>query len=134
MVDYNESMSVPDMNLFTPNDVLRPRLPYDPRNLYYQTSQQLCQFFRSQRVESPENKNEVEGVKHGDCFTHILEDPFEILLEEMNSPNVFNFLRFGLMDEFLNELSVSRIWRKLVQSKQTVDKMLAWLHWHFDFT
>jgi hypothetical protein len=82
---------------------------------YYQTSQQLCQFFRSQQVESPENKNAVEGVKHDDCFTHILEDPFAILLEEIYSPNVFNFLR--IMDEFLNELSVSRIWSNLVQGK-----------------
>ena len=73
-------------------------------------------------------------MKHDDCFVHILEDPFAILLEEMNSPNVFNFLRFGFMDDFLNELSISWIWSKLVQSKQTVDKKLAWLHWHFDFT
>jgi hypothetical protein len=76
----------------------------------------------------------VEGVKHDDCFVHILEDPFAIVLEEINSPNVFNFLRFRFMDEFLNELSISRIWSKLVQSKQTVDKMLTLLHWHFDFT
>jgi hypothetical protein len=65
---------------------------------------------------------------------HILEDPFAVLLKAVNSPNVFNFLRFGFMDEFLNELSVSRIWNKIVKSKQTLDKMLAWLHWHFDFT
>jgi len=70
----------------------------------------------------------VERVKHDCCFLHILEDPFAILLEAMNSPNVFNFLRFGFMDEFLNELSVSRNWSKLVKSKQTVDKMLSWLH------
>jgi hypothetical protein len=48
----------------------------------------------------------VEGVKHDDYFTHILEDPFAILLEEMNRTNVFNFLRFGFMDELLNELAV----------------------------
>jgi hypothetical protein len=29
IVDYNESMFVPDMNLFTPDDVLQPWLPYD---------------------------------------------------------------------------------------------------------
>jgi hypothetical protein len=90
-------------------------LLYDSTNSCYQTSQQLYQFFRSQQVESPENKNAVERVKHDDCFTHILKDPFAILLEEINSPNVFNFLR--IMDEFLNELSVSRIWNKLVQGK-----------------
>ena len=64
----------------------------------------------------------MEGVKHDCCFVHILEDPFAVLLEAVNSPNVFNFLRFGFMDEFLNELSVSRIWNKHVRSKQIVDK------------
>jgi hypothetical protein len=132
IVDYNESMSAP--NLFTSDDVLQPWSLYDSGNPYYQTSQQLCQFFRSQRVESPKNKNTMGGVKHDDCFTHILEDPFAILLEEMNNTNVFNFLRFGFMDVMLNELAVRWIWSKLVQSRQTVDKMLAWLHWHFDFT
>jgi hypothetical protein len=103
-VDYNESMSAP--NIFTSDDVLQPWLLYDSRNPYYHTSQQLCQFFRSQRVESPKNKNTMEGVKHDDCFTHILEHPFAILLEEMNNTNVFNFLRFVFMDELVNELAV----------------------------
>jgi hypothetical protein len=42
------------------------------------------------------------------CFVHVLEDPFAVLLEAVNNPNVFNFLRFGFMDEFLNELSIKR--------------------------
>ena len=75
----------------------------------------------------------MEGVKHDCFFVHILEDPFAVLLEAVNSPNVFNFLRFGLMDKILNELSVSRIWSKLVQSKQTMDTMLALLQWNFYF-
>jgi hypothetical protein len=75
----------------------------------------------------------VEEVKHDCCFVHILEDPFAVLLEAMNIPNVFNFFRFGFMDEFVNELSVSKIWSKLVLSKQTMDKIIAWFHWHFDF-
>jgi hypothetical protein len=104
IVDCNEAMVVSNIILFTLDDVLHPWLPYDSRNYYYQTSQQICQFFnRSQQVESPKKKNAVEGVKHDDCFVHILEDPFVILLEEMKRPNVFNFLRFGFMDEFLNE-------------------------------
>jgi hypothetical protein len=65
IVDCNEAMSVSNMSLFTPDDVLQPWFPYDSKNSYYQTSQQICQFFnRSQQVESPENKNVVEGVKH----------------------------------------------------------------------
>jgi hypothetical protein len=107
-------------------------LLYDSGNFCYRTSQQLCQFFRSRQVESPKKKNAVEEVTHDDCFTHILKDPFTILLKETNSLNVFNFLK--IMDEFLNEISVSRIWSKFVQDKQTKDKMLTWLHWHFDFT
>ena len=73
-------------------------------------------------------------MKHDCCFVHILEDPFAVMLEEMNCLDVYIFLRFGFMDEFLNELSVRRIWNKLVKSKQTVYKMLAWLHWNFYFT
>jgi hypothetical protein len=82
IVDCNKSMFVSSVSLFTPYDVLHPWFPYDSRNSYYHTSQQICQFFnRSQQVESPENKNAVEGVKHDDCFVNILEDPFAILLE-----------------------------------------------------
>jgi hypothetical protein len=85
-------MSVSNMSFFTPNDVLQPWLPYDSRNSYSQTSQQICQFFNiSQQVESPDNKNAVEGVKHDDCFVHILEDPFAILLEGVNSPGSSKF-------------------------------------------
>jgi hypothetical protein len=59
----------------------------------------------------------VEGVKHVDCFVHILEDPFVILLEEMNSPRSLKFLRIGLIDEILNELSAKGLWNKKVQRK-----------------
>jgi hypothetical protein len=80
-----------------------------------------------------EKKNAVERVKHDCCFVHVLEDPFEFLLEVVNNPNVFNFLRFEFIGKFLNELSVNRLWSKHVQRKHTVDKILAWLHWHYDF-
>jgi hypothetical protein len=76
----------------------------------------------------------VEGVKHDCCFMHVLEDPFAVLLEAVNNPNVFNFLRFEFIDKFLNDLSVNKLWSKHVQRKKKVDKVLAWLHWHFDFT
>jgi hypothetical protein len=116
--ESNESMSVSNMILFTPDDVLQPWLPYDSRNSYYQTSQQTCQFLnRSQQVKSPENKNAVEGVKHDSCFVHVLEYPFAVLLEEVNSPGAFDFLIIGLMDEILNELSAKKLWNKQVQRK-----------------
>jgi hypothetical protein len=76
----------------------------------------------------------MEGVKHDFCFVHILEDPFVVLLEVINNANVFNFLRFEFIGKFLNELSVNRLWRKHVQRKQKMDKILTWLHWHYDFT
>jgi hypothetical protein len=76
----------------------------------------------------------VEGMKHGCCFVHVLSDPFAVLVEATNSPNVFNFLRFEFIDKFLNGLSVSRLWSKHVQRKKKMDKVLAWLHWDFDFT
>jgi hypothetical protein len=76
----------------------------------------------------------VEGVKHDCCFVHVLEDSFAVFLEAVNSPIVFDLLRFEFIDKFLNGLSVNRLWSKNVQIKQTVDKILAWLHWHYDFT
>jgi hypothetical protein len=76
----------------------------------------------------------VEGMKHGCCFVHVLEDPFAVLVEATNSPNAFNFLRFEFIDKFLNGLSVNRLWSKHVQRKKKVDKVPTWLHWHFDFT
>ena len=131
----NESLPILNMGRFIPNDVLQPWLSYVSRNYYFHTSQQICQFLDgNEHVKSHKNKNAMEGVKHDSCFVHVLEDPFAILLEAVNSPNVFDFLRFGFMDEFLNELSVKKIWNKQVQRKQTVDKMLSWLHWHYDFT
>jgi len=76
----------------------------------------------------------VEEVKHGCCFVHILKDPFVVLVEVTNSPNLFNFLRFECIDRLLNELSINNIWSEHLQRKRTMDKMIAWLHWHYDFT
>jgi hypothetical protein len=82
----DESMYVSNMSLFTPDNVLHPWFPYNSSNSYYQTSQQICQF---QLVKSPENENAVEGVKCDSCFMHVLEDPFVVLLEEVNSLGAF---------------------------------------------
>jgi hypothetical protein len=76
----------------------------------------------------------VEGVKHDCCFMYVLEDPFAVLLEVANNLNVFNFLRFEFIDTFLNDLSINKIWSKHVKRNQKVDKVLAWLHFHFEFT
>jgi hypothetical protein len=117
------------------NDVLHPLFSYDSINPYYQTSQQLCQFFnRSQQAKSPEDKNTVKGVECDDFFIHILEDPFVSLLAKMNSTKVFDCMRFGFVEEVLSEILVSKIWSKLIKSKKIVDEMVAWLHWHFDYT
>jgi hypothetical protein len=76
----------------------------------------------------------VEKVKHDCCFVHVLEDPFAVLLETIKSPNIFEILRFEFIYNFSNGLLVNRLLRKRVKSKKTVDKMMAWLHWHYDFT
>jgi hypothetical protein len=128
-------MFVLNMGHFTPNNVLQPWLPYVSRNYYFQTYHQTCQFLDgNQQVKSHENKNAVEGVKRDSYFVCVLEDPFAVLLEEVNSLNVLDFLRFGFMDGFLNKLLTKKIWNKQVKRKQTVDKMLSWMHWHYDFT
>ena len=76
----------------------------------------------------------MKGVESDDCFMHILEDPFVILLERMNNPCPSIFFRIGLIDKILNELSTEGFLNKQVQKKRTVDRMLSWLHWDYDFT
>jgi len=73
------------------------------------------------------------GVKLDSCFVHILEDPFAVLLEELSSPSVLDFLRLEIMNGILNELS-KKLWYKQVQREQTADKLLSWPHWHYDLT
>jgi hypothetical protein len=76
----------------------------------------------------------VEEANHGFDLMHVLKDPFAILLEKINSPNVLEILRFKFIYNFLNGLSMNWIRNKHVQRRQVVGKMLAWMHWHFDFT
>jgi hypothetical protein len=66
-------------------------------------------------------------VKQDSCFVHILEDPFVVLLEEVSSPSVLDFLRFEFMNGILNDLS-KKLWYKQVQREKTMNKMLSWLH------
>lgn len=102
---------------------------FDSEDCYFNNSQQIFQpLCGNQQVELHENKVAVEGVKHDCFFMHVFEDQFEVLLEAVNNPNFFNFLRFEFVDNFFNELSVNRLWSKHVQRKKTMDKELAWLH------
>jgi hypothetical protein len=47
----------------------------------------------------------VGGVKWDSCFVHLLEDPFAVLLEEVSSASVLDFLRLEFMNGISNELS-----------------------------
>jgi hypothetical protein len=133
--DDGQSTSVLDMDFFLPGVSFQPTLSSDSEDCYFQQSQQIFQpLGGNQQVKSHERKNAVEKVKHDCCFVHVLKDPFAVLLETVNSPNIFEILRFEFIYNFSNGLSVNRLWSKHVQSKQAVDKMLAWLHWHYDFT
>jgi hypothetical protein len=130
-----QSTSMLDMDCFPPRVSFQPALSSDSEVCHFQQSQQIFQPLRgNQQVKSHKNENVVEGVKHGCFFVHVLEETFALLVEATNSPNVFNFLRFEFIDKFLNDLSVNMRWIKHVQRNQKVDKVLAWLHWHFDFT
>jgi hypothetical protein len=109
-----KSTSVLDMDFFPLWFSFQPALSSDSEYCYFQQSQHIFQpFCGNQWVELHENKDEVEGVKHDCCFMHVLEDPFAVLLEAVNNPNVFNFLRLKFIDKVLNELMVNKIWRKL---------------------
>jgi len=130
-----KSTAVLDMDFLPLGVSFQPSFSSDSEDCYFQQSPHILRpFYGNQQVELHENKDAVEGVKHGCCFMYVLEDPFAVLLEVVNNPNVFNFLILEFIDKFLNELIVNKFWRKHVQRNQKMDKVLSWLHWHFDFT
>jgi hypothetical protein len=75
-------------------------------------------------------------------FTHILQDPFAFMLETLEKEIFMSYLEsfsgFGSSKcmslhigfNFQFELPLSRV----MQGIQSVDKVLAWLHWIFDVT
>jgi hypothetical protein len=90
--DDGQSTSMLDMDFFPPRVSFQPALSSDSEDCYFQQSQQIFQpLGGNQQVKSHKNKNAVEGMKHGCCFVHVLEDPFAVLLEATNSLNVFIF-------------------------------------------
>jgi hypothetical protein len=133
--DDDKSTPILDMDCFLLGVSFQPTLSFDSKNCYLQQSQHIFQpLSGNQQGKSPKNKNAMEEIKHDCCFMHVLEDPFAVLLETMNSPHNFEILIFEFVYNFANELSMSMIWNKHVQSKQAVDEMLAWMHWHFNLT
>jgi hypothetical protein len=123
-----------NMDIFLPGGLFQSTLYFSSEDFYFQQSQLIFQLLgKNQLVKPHENKDVVGGAQHDYCFMDVLGDPFAVLLDTINSPNVFKLLIFEFIDRFLNELSANRFWTKHVQRNQTVDKMLAWLHRHYDF-
>jgi hypothetical protein len=119
--DNGKSTSVLDMDCFTPEVSFQPVLSSDSGGCYFQPSQQIYQPLDGNRQgESHENQNAVEEVKHSFGLMHVLEDPFAVLLETINSPNILEILRFKFIYNFSNELLVNRFWNKYVQSNQSI--------------
>jgi hypothetical protein len=115
----NKSMSVLDMDCFTPEVSFQLELSFDSKGCYSKQFQQIFPSFDENRQgKSPENKKAVEEMIQDCSFTHVLEDPFVVLLETMNSPNIFKFLRFRFICNFSNELLMKRLWSEHVQSRQ----------------
>jgi hypothetical protein len=75
-------------------------------------------------------------------FTHILQDPFAFLLETSEKETFMSYLEsvsgigsskwmsFQIGFNFQFEFPLSRV----MQGIQSVDKVLAWMHWIFYFT
>jgi len=103
-----QSTSVLDMDLFLPGVSFERELSFDSEDCYFQQSQKIFQpLGGNQQVKSHESKNAVEKVKHDCCFVHVLKDTFVVFLETVNSPNIFEILRFEFIYNFLNGLSIT---------------------------
>jgi hypothetical protein len=131
--DNDKSTSVLDMDCFALEGFLQPISSSDSGGCYFHPSQQIYQLLHGNRQgESHENHNAVEEVKHSFGLIHALEDPFAVLRETINNPNILELLRIKFICNF-PKLLVSRFWNKYVQRNLVLDKILACLHWHYDF-
>lgn len=126
-------MSKPTMSLF-PTSVLVQHsyenfhLPYD-----------------NQQIDMHGRKNAVGGISHQsdsllqkDSSLHSFEHSFATFLELVRMTKLSYFVNNEFVFKLLFEWPLSRyfilILNKEIQGIQLVDKMLAWLHWAFDFT
>ena len=82
--------------------------------------------------------NAVGGLIHDDRLLHCFEDPFVVFLELVNMPMFLDFVNNHFVFKLLFDWSLSRYFilllNKVIQGSQPLDKILAWLHWVFDFT
>jgi hypothetical protein len=113
----DKSMSVLDMDCFTPEVSFQLEFSFDSEGCYSKQFQQIFQSFKENRQgKSPENKKAMEEMIHDCSFTHVLEYLFAVLLETMNNPKIFKFLRFRFICNFSNELLMNKLWSEHVQS------------------
>jgi hypothetical protein len=71
-------------------------------------------------------------------FLHYFEDPFAVFMESASGPNFLNFVKIESACKFLLKSPSSRLLifplKERMQGCGTVDEVLPWLHWVFDFT
>jgi hypothetical protein len=83
-------------------------------------------------------KNAVEGLIQDGCFMHYFQDPFVVFLDSTSRLKLLNFVKVESVRKFLLKMSSNRFLflflEECMQGIEFVDKVLAWLHWIFDFT
>jgi hypothetical protein len=102
---------------------------------FYENFQPL---FDNHQLGFHENKRAVGGLIQNEINVHPYEDPFVASLELVSGPNFSYFVNIEFVFKFLDELPLSEVFflsmNKDMQEVQPMKKMLAWLHWIFDFT
>jgi len=94
-------------------------------------------FHDNQQLDFHERKREVGRLIQSEISLHSYDDPFVVCLEIVSRPEFADFVKFEFVCKFLFELPLSGVFfsppNKHIQGGKLVDKMLAWLHWVFDF-
>ena len=98
-------------------------------------------FYDNYQLSFYENKRAVGGMIQSHISSHIFEDPFAVFLESVNNLKLSYFSFFVNIEfdyKFLFELSLSKycilFMNKDMKENKTMDKVLLWLHWIFEFT
>jgi len=133
-VCFDQSAQDKDTNQLILDSTLLARVLLQRYSADFQPSFQLGLHRREESVEEQIYYDSL-GQWHEDIMFPY-EDPFAAGLETVSGVKFSDFVKFIsklFFDKTLSR-SVNFLLKKNVQGMQQLEKMLAWLHWHFHFT